>query len=214
VSGFQTRSGGLISGRISGANRYPELRWCGKVCLLGVPDEVCGRTMDKLDIGRSGFIRCAILPSNLQSINPFEATWMTRYSPAPCPTQLKRSANKIPVNVSSSPLNGDRCAEGLDGHSFCSRRRRFVCPCSVWTTVSLWVFPMLNVWRKVLSPRAVWSKSKRVHVWTYISRSVVIVCVNNLEISCGFIFWSGARGRFDIYIYMYTLLWIGIVSGR
>jgi len=45
------------------------------------------------------------------------------------PIQLKRSATKIPVGVSSSPLNGDRCAEGLGGHSSCSQRARFVCSC-------------------------------------------------------------------------------------
>jgi len=54
-------------------------------------------------------------------------------SPAPCPSQLKRSATKIPVGVSRSPLNGDRCAEGLDGHFSCSRRRRSICPFFCWT---------------------------------------------------------------------------------
>jgi len=71
--------------------------------------------------GRSGFFGCVILPSNLQSISPSKATWKTRCSPAPCQSQLKWSATKIPVGVPSSPLNGDRCAEGLDGHSSCSR---------------------------------------------------------------------------------------------
>jgi len=80
---------------------------------------------------RSGFIGFAILQSNHQSISRFEATWKTHCSPTPCPSQLKRSTTKIPVGVSISPLNGDRCAEGLDGHSSCSRRRRSVCPCSV-----------------------------------------------------------------------------------
>jgi len=80
--------------------------------------------------GRTGFIACAILPSNLQSISPFKATWKTRCSPAPWLSQLKRSATKIPVGASSSQLNRDRCAKGLDGHSSCSQRRRFVCPCS------------------------------------------------------------------------------------
>jgi len=48
--------------------------------------------------GRSGFFWCAILSSNLQSIGSFETTWKTRCSPAPCPSQLKRSATKIPVS--------------------------------------------------------------------------------------------------------------------
>jgi len=77
--------------------------------------------------GWSRFIGRAIQPSHLQFISPFEATWKIRCSPAHCPSKLKRPATNFPVGVSSLSLNW--CAEGLDGHSSCNRRRIFICPC-------------------------------------------------------------------------------------